>query len=72
LPPILERIHLDEHQWLRHTRFFEARFKRVAGTVESIKNITNKLGRKWFHYKTHNKVIHLRPKQKRILAKFNY
>ena len=49
LPPILERIQLDEHEWLRHTRYFEARFKRVAGTVESIKNLAKKLGRKWFH-----------------------
>ncbi len=51
LPPILERIQLDEHEWLRHTLYFEARFKRVAGTLETIKKITKQLGRKWFHHK---------------------
>ena len=51
LPPILERIQLDEHEWLRHALYFEARFKRVAGTLETIKKITKQLGRKWFHHK---------------------
>ena len=54
LPPILERIQLDEHKWLRHTQFFEARFKRVSGTVESIKRAAIKLQRKWFHNKPTN------------------
>ena len=51
LPPILERIQIDEHKWLRHTLYFEARFKRVAGTLDTIKKVTKKLGRKWFHHK---------------------
>lgn len=48
LAPILKRIQLDEQEWLRHTRYFEARFKRMAGTFETMKRIANKLGRKWF------------------------
>ena len=48
LAPILERLNMDDHEWLRHTQFFEARYKRVAGTMESIKRVAHKLGRKWF------------------------
>ena len=51
LPPILERLNITEHEWLRHTRFFEARFKRVAGTWDSIKRAAEKFGKKWFQGK---------------------
>lgn len=51
LPPILERINMTEHEWLRHTRYFEARFKCVAGTWESIKTAAEQFGRKWFQGK---------------------
>ncbi|MBT8124411.1 MAG: transposase [Gammaproteobacteria bacterium] len=51
LAPILERINLSEQDWLRHTRFFEARFKRVAGTWESIKKAAKLFGKKWFQGK---------------------
>lgn len=45
LPPILDRLHLTKHEWLRQTRYFEARFKRVAGTWESIKRADEQLGK---------------------------
>lgn len=51
LAPLLERISLSKQEWLRHTRYFEARFKRVAGTWESIKNAAKDLGKKWFQGK---------------------
>ena len=51
IAPILERINMTQHEWLRHTQFFEARFKRVAGTLHSIKSAAKKFKRKWFHNK---------------------
>ena len=51
IPPILERINLTQHEWLRHTQFFEARFKRVAGTLESIQRAASQFKQKWFHSK---------------------
>ncbi|NNC98417.1 MAG: transposase [Gammaproteobacteria bacterium] len=51
LAPILERINLTEQDWLRHTRYFEARFKRVAGSWDSIKQTAAKLKRNWFQGK---------------------
>lgn len=51
LSPILERINLTEHEWLRHTQYFEARYKRVAGTWESIKRAATQFGQQWFHGK---------------------
>ena len=51
LPPILERLNLTEHQWLRHTKYFESRFKRVAGTWDVIKRVAKKLGKTCFHGK---------------------
>ena len=49
IPPILERINMTQHEWLRHTQFFEARFKRVAGTLESIQRAASLFKQKWFH-----------------------
>ena len=51
IPPILERINMTQHEWLRHTQFFEARFKRVAGTLQSIQSAVKIFKRKWFHNK---------------------
>ena len=51
IPPILQRLNLTEHEWLRHTHFFEARYKRVAGTWGSIKQAAKKFGKKWFQGK---------------------
>ena len=51
LPPILERLNLNEHEWLRHTKYFESRYKRVAGTWEVIKRVAKKLGKTCFHGK---------------------
>ena len=51
IPPILERINMTEHEWLRHTQLFEARYKRMAGTWDAIKRAANQFGKKWFHGK---------------------
>ena len=51
IAPILERINITQHEWLRHTQFFEARFKRVAGNVQSIQRAATLFKRKWFHNK---------------------
>lgn len=51
IPPILERLDLTEHEWLRHTQFFEARFKRMAGTLQSIKSAAAHFKCKWFQAK---------------------
>ena len=48
IAPILERINLTENEWLRHTRYYEARFKHVAGTWESIKAAAKHFKRHWF------------------------
>ncbi len=49
--PLLDRININEHEWLRQTRYFEARFKRVAGNWESIKRAAKRLGKHWFQGK---------------------
>lgn len=51
IAPILERLNMTHHEWLRHTQFFEARYKRVAGTVQSIKRAAKLFKRQWFHDK---------------------
>ena len=51
IAPILERINLTEHQWLRHTQFYEARFKHVAGTWDSIKRAAIHFGKSWLQGK---------------------
>ena len=51
LPPIFERLNISEHEWLRQTRFFEARFKKVAGRWESIKRAAKQFGKLWFQGK---------------------
>ena len=48
ISPILERLNLTEHEWLRHTRYYEARFKHVAGKLESIKAAAKHFKRHWF------------------------
>ena len=57
LPPIFDRLNLSEHEWLRQTRYFEARFKRVAGTWESIKYAAKQLGKLWFQGKAPKPIL---------------
>ena len=57
LPPIFDRLNLSEHEWLRQTRYFEARFKRVAGTWESIKYAVKQLNKQWFQGKTPKPIL---------------
>ena len=54
IPPILERLNMTEHEWLRHTQFFESRFKRVAGNWDSIKLAAKNFGKQWFQGKPPN------------------
>jgi len=49
--PILDRININEHEWLRQTQYFEARFKRVAGSWQSIKLAAKRFGKSWFQGK---------------------
>ena len=49
--PILDRININEHEWLRQTRYFEARFKRVAGSWDSIRRAAKRFGKSWFQGK---------------------
>jgi len=51
IPPILDRINMTQHEWLRHTQYFEVRYKRVAGTLQSIQSAAKTFKRKWFHSK---------------------
>lgn len=51
LAPILERLNLTQDEWLLHTRFYEARFKHIAGTWDSIKRAAQHFGKRWFQGK---------------------
>ncbi len=51
IPPILERINMSQHEWIRHTQFFEFRYKRVAGNMQSIRRAAKQFKRNWFHGK---------------------
>jgi len=51
IPPILERINMTQYEWLRHTQFFEARFKRVAGSLQSMQRAAVQFKKKWFQSK---------------------
>ena len=54
IPPILDRLNMTSHEWLRHTKFFEARYKRVAGSWDSIKAAATQFGKRWLHGKPPN------------------
>ena len=48
LPPILERLGVSSDEWLLQVRYFELRFKRVAGAIDSLRLAAKKLNQKWF------------------------
>lgn len=50
--PMLDRINMTKHEWLRHSQFFEARYKRVAGSWEHIKKAAAIFNKKWLQGKT--------------------
>jgi len=43
-PPILERLHLEEKNWLYLSQNFESRFKRLVGSAFKLRQVCEKLG----------------------------
>ncbi|HIQ14291.1 MAG TPA: hypothetical protein EYH38_01800 [Leucothrix sp.] len=42
-PPILTRLGIDEKDWLNHIRYFERQFPTVAGNIDKLRELANKL-----------------------------
>jgi hypothetical protein len=45
--PVLESLELDAEEWLETVRKYRFRFGLVAGTVEHIRRVAEKLGKRW-------------------------
>ena len=47
IEPILERLNLDQAQWVSNVKYFESRFPRVVGALEIIYNYTQQIKACW-------------------------
>lgn len=47
LPPILQRLGLDENAWVDNVHHFGRRFQRAVGPVEKIRQLGQALGQRW-------------------------
>ncbi len=49
LPPILDRLGLDQKNWLYLSTQFESRFKSIVGTAHNVRQACEKFGKRWVH-----------------------
>jgi len=50
-PPILQRLGLNEKNWVKNVKHFESRFKSLVGGVEKLNDLADKLGVQWIRGK---------------------
>ena len=46
-PPILFRLGIDEHDWIKHIHYFERQFPTVAGSIDKLKQLAEQTSRRW-------------------------
>ncbi len=49
LPPILERLGLDQKSWLHASTQFESRFKSIVGAAHTVRQACEHFGKRWTH-----------------------
>ena len=49
LAPILERLNINEEEWLNNVKYFGLRFKRVIGSIEQLRRFSEHMGLRWCH-----------------------
>ncbi len=49
LPPILERLGLDQKNWLYLSTQFESRFKSIVGAAHNVRQACERFGKRWVH-----------------------
>lgn len=47
IEPILQRLGVEERNWVKNTQFFGKRFKRVLGRIDQIKTFADRIDQKW-------------------------
>jgi REP element-mobilizing transposase RayT len=46
-PPILQRLGIDEKDWIKHIHYFERQFPTVAGNLDKLKQLAKQTSRRW-------------------------
>ncbi len=49
LPPILDRLGLDQKSWLHASTQFESRFKSIVGAAHTVRQACEHFGKRWVH-----------------------
>ena len=49
IAPILERLEINETEWVSSTEFFREKFRRIVGTEERLKKAAKRAKKSWFH-----------------------
>ncbi len=49
LPPILERLGLDQQNWLHASTEFESRFRSIVGAAHTVRQMCEHFGKRWIH-----------------------
>jgi len=45
--PILQKLGVEEDNWVKNTHYFGNRFGRVLGRIDQIRKLADKLNQKW-------------------------
>ena len=46
-PPILQRLGIDEKDWIKHIHYFERQFPTVAGNIDKLRQLAKETSRRW-------------------------
>ncbi len=46
-PPILQRLGIDEKDWIKHIHYFERQFPTVAGNIDKLRQFAKETSRRW-------------------------
>ncbi len=49
LPPILARLQVNPRQWVTTVKYFDRSFPRIAGKIDRLKAMCDKLNLSWLH-----------------------
>ncbi len=47
IPPILQRLGIDQNDWIKHIHYFERQFPTVAGNIDKLKQLAEQTSRRW-------------------------
>ena len=61
IAPIMQRLNLNEKEWLNNVQYFEQRFIKAVGTIEAVRRFSSTLEKAWLQGLSYCKLLQRQP-----------